>query len=113
MLPPQICNHEDVATVKEVEMVSKEKSVNCSKLVRGVAQPIPARYIVTVAKWADCCELEAKLGKLQDAEKGVIASVLSIFGGSASCMCGLIVEANPTGIDMVRTYTIVCSPVYG
>lgn len=114
MLPLQICDHGDVAAVNEIKMTSAEDSVECSKLVRGIAQPIPARYIVTMAKGADCCDLEARLGLLQDAENGVIASVLSSFGGSADCMCSLVVEANPAGVRMVRTQLcVLLFVVYG
>ena len=111
MLPSQICEHGDVAAVREIEMTSAENSVQCSKLVRGVAQPIPARYIVTVDKRADCCEFEARLEMLQDADKGIIASALSSFGGSADCKCVLVVEANPAGVKKVSTYTDVCTPI--
>lgn len=114
MVPFQVCDHVEVGTVNEIEMASAENSAECSKLVRGVAQTIPARYIITVERGVDCCKLEARLGWLQGAKQGVIASVLnSSGGGSASCMCDLmIVEANTAGVRMVRMFTVVCTFVH-
>lgn len=83
-------------------MISAEDIVGCSKLIRGVAQPIPARYIVTLEEGVNCCEVKARLGLLQDAEAGVIVSVLHSFAGSV-CTCSLCVEANTAGVRMVRT----------
>ena len=113
MAPLQVCDHVEVDRVNEIEMTSAENSAKCSKLVRGVAQAIPARYIITVGKGVDCCKLRARLGWLQGAKQGVIASVLSSSGGSANCTCNLmIVEANTAGVRMVRMYTVVCTPVH-
>ena len=113
MAPLQVCDHVEVSTVNKIEMTSAENSAKCSKLVQGVAQTIPARYIITVGKGVDCCKLGARLGWLQGAKQGVIASVLINSGGSANCMCNLmIVEANTAGVRMVRVYTVVRTPVH-
>jgi len=113
VVPLQICDHVEVGTVNEIEMTSAENSAECSKLVQGVAQTIPARYIITVEKGVDCCKLGARLDWLQGAKQGIIANVLSSSGGSANCMCNLmIVEANTAGVRMVRMYTVVRTPVH-
>lgn len=76
--------------------------MGAQSLYEVLPNPFPLRHIVTLEEGVDCCGVKARLGLLQDAEAGVIVSVLHNFVGSV-CICSLSVEADAAGVRKVRT----------